>query len=350
MEKLLERPIFFNRNRVWRVYKGGQLLGEMLGEAEKDGNYPEEWIASDVKAENPQNNLENEGLSIVEGTNITLRELIAAYPGQVLGQRKNLGILVKYLDSAVRLPLQAHPDKAFSRRYFNSEYGKTEMWIVLKTRKDASICFGFQKELTEKEFSELIERSETEENIMEGYLNRVPVKPGDVFLIPAKSVHAIGAGCCILEIQEPTDFTIQPEYWCAGYRLSSQEMYMNLDKEEAIKCFDFSVFGEGCVEKARKIPVMEKETADWRKEVLVGEKDTECFRVNRYTVHESMVLPEGPGIYIIMGNGYVKGTGYERKVAEGDYFLMPYSAAGKYRIEASEGNDMEVFECLPPKG
>ena len=51
-----------------------------------------------------------------------------------------------------------------------------------------------------------------------------------------------------------------------------------------------------------------------------------------------------------MGNGYIKGAGYERKVAEGDYFLMPYSAAGKYRIEASEGNDMEVFECLPPKG
>lgn len=83
--------------------------------------------------------------------------------------------------------------------------------------------------------------------------------------------------------------------------------------------------------------------------MLVGEKDTEYFRVNRYAVHNSMVLSEGPGIYIIMGNGYMKGAGYKRKVAEGDCFLMPYSVAGKYTIEASEGNNMEVFECFPPK-
>lgn len=350
MKELIDKPIFFRKNRVWRVYTGGLLLGELMGDEEKtDSNYPEEWIASTVKAENQQSNIENEGLSVIEGTETTLKELVEAYREEVLGSREDLGVLVKYLDSAVRLPLQAHPDKAFSRRYFNSEYGKTEMWLILKTRENANICFGFKNSLTKEQFSELIEKSETDKSVMDQYLNKIPVQEGDVFLIPAKAVHAIGEGCCILEVQEPTDFTIQPEYWCAGHRLSDSEMYMNLKKEDAINCFDFSVAGDACIGRAKKIPSIEYENEDFRKEVLIGEKDTECFGVNRYTVYKSMELSAGPAVYIALGDGKICGDGYERTIKEGDYFMMPYCAAGKYTVETGQGCGMEVIECLPPK-
>ena len=75
---------------------------------------------------------------------------------------------------------------------------------------------------------------------MERLLNRIPVKTGDVYFIPAKAVHAIGAGCLILEVQEPTDFTIQPERWCGDYHLNDNEMYIGLSKEDALGVFDYS--------------------------------------------------------------------------------------------------------------
>ena len=141
MKELTMAPVFLERNRVWRVYKGGMLFSDLMGDKKEDNNYPEEWIASTVKAMNKDSENEKEGLSIVEGTDITLKELIEAYPEEMLGKRKNLGVLVKYLDSAIRLPLQAHPDKAFSKKYFDSEYGKTEMWLILQNREHSSICF-----------------------------------------------------------------------------------------------------------------------------------------------------------------------------------------------------------------
>ena len=75
---------------------------------------------------------------------------------------------------------------------------------------------------------------------MEVLLESYPVKAGDIIYIPAKMVHAIGAGCLLLEVQEPTDFTIQPERWCGDYHLSDKQMYLDLDKETALKVFDYS--------------------------------------------------------------------------------------------------------------
>ena len=71
--------------------------------------------------------------------------------------------------------------------------------------------------MTKEAFTTYIERSQKDKTVMDTVLNRIPIKPGDVFLIPSRCVHAIGAGCLILEVQEPTDFTISPEYWCGDY-------------------------------------------------------------------------------------------------------------------------------------
>ena len=86
-------------------------------------------------------------------------------------------------------------------------------------------------------------KSEQPGDAFSGLLQEVEAKAGDVWLIPARVAHAIGAGCLILEVQEPTDFTIQPERWCDRYRLSDQEMYLGLDKEVALSCFDLQQAG-----------------------------------------------------------------------------------------------------------
>ena len=156
---LLKHPMFFDRNRVFRVYQGGKLFHSFFGDEAVDGNLPEEWIASKVKALNRVPSGENEGLSFVEGTNISFASLLADHPDEMTGG-KGFDILVKILDSAVRLPAQTHPDKPFSRQHFRSEYGKTESWLILDTRPDASIYYGFKEGVTRKDLECAVKRSE----------------------------------------------------------------------------------------------------------------------------------------------------------------------------------------------
>lgn len=347
MIKYSNIPIFFERNRVWRVYKGGFLFGDFLGDKKEDTSYPEEWVSSTVHAMNDISAGPREGLSIIEGTDITLKELIEKYPREMIGNRNNLGILVKYLDSAVRLPMQVHPDRAFSEKYFNSSYGKTEMWLILATREEASICFGFKEKLTQEAFSEIVEKSKDEKEIMDKYLNKVSVMPGEVYLIPAKAVHAIGYGCLILEVQEPTDFTIQPEYWCADHKLNDQEMYLGLPKETALQCFDYSLYGEDCITISKKTPSVICDNDNYKKETIITGKDTPCFSVNRYYVEKKLVLENAPAIYVIVnGTGIIEGENYKRAIKKGDYFFLPQNAKDKFNMIAE--SKLEIVECLPP--
>lgn len=348
IKELIKRPLFFEKNRVSRVYTGGALFSKFFGDCSSDGFEPEEWIASSVKAINKTPKSEYEGISVIEGTDIRLDMLLDSYKSDILGGRESFGVLTKVLDSAVRLPVQAHPDKAFSRKYFNSDYGKAESWIVLDTRPSACIYFGFRQKISPDDFKSAVNRSKTDKTAMEKLLNRVPVKKGDVFFVPAKMVHAIGKGCLILEIQEPTDFTIQPEYYCGDYLLDENEMYIGLDKDTALTVFDYDIFGEDAVKKGRKTPVTVSSENGVKKEKLITYDDTPCFAVERYTVCESaLVLTNKPAVYVVtQGNGEITCGKMKRKIKKGDYFLLPCSAE---KAEIKTESDITVICCLPPK-
>lgn len=135
IEKLVTRPVFFERNRVYRIYLGGKPYQEIFRDGYDDGAdnmFPEEWVASKVKAINPKYFGKRDGVSAVKGTDIFFDDLLRDYSEELLGSRK-YDCLVKFLDSAIRLPFQVHPTKDFSRKYFHSEYGKTEAWLVVAT-------------------------------------------------------------------------------------------------------------------------------------------------------------------------------------------------------------------------
>lgn len=337
---MINSPVFFERNRVGRVYSGGKLFNGFFGDEPVDGFLPEEWIASSVKAINKVQLHEKEGVSRIKDSDMYFDELLGKYPAQMCGTSGKMRILVKVLDSAVRLPAQAHPDKAFSRKHFNSDYGKTESWIILDTREDAKIYFGFKDGIDREIFSEAIDNSKTDKDAMERLmLYRVPEKD-DCFLVPAKTVHAIGAGCLILEIQEPTDFTVQPEHWCDEYELNDTEMYLSLTKEEAIDCFDFTPAPD-----TKMKPEIIEETDGTVRENLIGEKDTDCFVVNRIKLtggNTCMNINDSYGVYIVTaGEGLIQGDGYTKTVKKGDYFFMPACCMGKFSIS---GN-MEIVEC-----
>jgi mannose-6-phosphate isomerase len=340
----LDSPLFFERNRVFRVYEGGKLFHDFFGDEAVDGNLPEEWIASKVKALNREMRHPDEGLSKILGEDETFASLLTNHPEEMTGG-KGFDILVKILDSAVRLPAQTHPDPAFSRKHFASNHGKTECWVILATRPGAKLFFGFKEGVTEADLRAAVEKSEHPGDAFSGLLQEVEAKAGDVWLIPARVAHAIGAGCLILEVQEPTDFTIQPERWCDRYRLSDQEMYLGLDKDVALSCFDLGRAGSAVLDAGRKIPRSEGENNGSKKEVLISFKDTPCFAVNRYTVNTSCALRNLAVYVVTKGEGELVTTAGRKALKKGMYFFIPFAARG---ATAYNKTGLELVECLPP--
>lgn len=328
---MINTPIFFKSNRVGRVYLGGKLFSQFFGDDSKDGFEPEEWIASGVKAINKEQKCEKEGVSVVEETGEFFDDLLAKYPIELCGSKGKMRILVKILDSAIRLPAQAHPDKPFSRKHFNSEYGKTESWIILGTRPDAKIYFGFKDGVDRDVFEKAVDDSETDKDSMERLMEYTVPKKDDVFFVPAKTVHAIGAGCLILEVQEPSDFTIQPEHWCGDYKLNDKEMYLGLSRENALDCFDF-----GKAPESKVTPTLVCEESGVKREEVIGKSLTDCFVINRITLDNAkttLSVDDSYAVYIVTeGEGKISGDGYERNVKMGDYFFMPANLSGKFEI------------------
>ena len=124
--------------------------------------------------------------------------------GLSLGQESGpirFPILIKVIDAAKDLSIQVHPTDEYASEN-ESGTGKTEMWYVLDAQKDAHIYYGFSQPISKDEMRQRIEN-----HTIVDVLNRVPVKPGDVFLIQAGTIHFIGAGILIAEIQQNSDIT-----------------------------------------------------------------------------------------------------------------------------------------------
>ncbi len=350
LKEIASKPVFFEKNRVFRVYLGGKLFSTFFGDDSTDTFYPEEWICSSTKALNEGSTDEFEGLSVVKGTDIHFNELIEKEKELMLGDRNSLDVLVKGLDAAIRLPVQAHPDKPFSRKYFNSEFGKAESWLVLDKREGGCVYFGFKDGVTREDFEKAVNDAETDKDAMERLLNKIPVEVGDVFFVPAKAIHAIGAGCLMLEVQEPTDFTIQPERYCGDYKLSDHEMYLTLDKDVALDVFDYSFGIEDVKSKCKKTPVTVSFENGCKKDELITKADTPCFSLLRYTIENGGKTEKlaSPCIYVVTdGSGVLKTDGYEKEIKKGDYFFMPYSCNGT--IFAETDKNLTIAACFPPE-
>ncbi len=336
----ITEPLFFERNRVGRVYTGGMLFNGLFGDEPVDNYEPEEWIASGVKAINKISKGPKEGVSKIAGTDVYFDELLAENADELLGHGKKFRILVKALDSAIRLPAQVHPDKAFSQQHFNSTYGKTECWLILDTRPDAKIFFGFKDGVTRADLEKAVDDSLTDPDAMERLMREINPKVGDFFLVPAKTVHAIGKGCLILEVQEPTDFTIQPEHFCGEYKLSEDEMFIGLERSVGLDCFNF-----GEPPKAQLFPKVLEQKEGYTKESMVGPANTDCFIVDKINLtggEYTPALDDNYAIYIVVnGEGTISGENYSRSLKRGDYFFMPACLMGKFKIS---GN-IEVVEC-----
>ncbi len=113
-----------------------------------------------------------------------------------------LPILIKLIDAKEDLSVQVHPDDGYARQHEGGQLGKTEMWYVLDAAPGAQLIYGFYHDMTREQL-----RSSIENGTVERYLQKVPVRKDDVFFIEAGTVHAIGAGALVAEVQESSNLT-----------------------------------------------------------------------------------------------------------------------------------------------
>ena len=196
---MLNYPIKFHpilKDKIW----GGNKLKSQLGKKSDLKNIGESWELSDVDG-----NVSTVSNGSLKGK--ILRELLEMFTADLVGKNnfKNFGtnfpLLIKFIDAHQDLSVQVHPDNELSKKRHNS-LGKTEMWYIMQANEGSRLILGFNKTITPKEYVSLLE----EKKIM-SVLNNVNVKKGDAFFIETGTVHAIGAGIVLAEIQQTSDIT-----------------------------------------------------------------------------------------------------------------------------------------------
>lgn len=347
--------MFLKPNRVRRSYKGGYNLDVLEGKkACEDSFYPEDWIASGVRAinDNASEDEKNAGISMIDldGSSMLFTEFMEKYSEAFLGKRhiakygRKIPFLQKFLDSSVRLHFQVHPDIPFARKHLNSEHGKAEAYLILNTRdeiKNPYIYLGFQRPPAREEFKSMVLAQDISR--METYFDKISVKPGDVFFIPGGLPHAIGEGIMMLEIMEPTDFTFLPEYMRNGITLSEKKRYMGLDIDKCLDAVDYTAYSVNEI-KSRFMfrPEVKEKNQDFQVEKLFPD-NTVPFDVTRLKVsgkYESHAADAWSVNIVTGGNGRISYDSESCLLKEGEKFLETSSSRGFIL----EGDAIEIIQ------
>lgn len=188
----------FKLNPVFKDYIwGGTKLRDEYGFESDLEKLAEGWMLSCHK--DGENTIENGNFA-----GKTLTEVVKSNP-EFLGENgkafEYFPILIKLIDAKNDLSVQVHPDNEYAMRVEN-EYGKTECWYILDCDEDAELIYGFNKSITSEEFKEKIA-----DNTFLETVNKVKVKKGDLFFIEAGTLHAIGKGILLAEIQQNSNTT-----------------------------------------------------------------------------------------------------------------------------------------------
>lgn len=347
--------------------EGGREIERFRGQSHPHDtqNGAEAWIGSVTRAngvtpENP--NLGCSEVWLPNGERRYLFEAISQAPEQVLGLEhmkhfgQELGILIKMLDAKAPFILQCHPSRQAARELWNSAYGKEECWHVLSVRGDASqpphILLGFKPGITRERF-EAAYRLGDMKTLM-ALCHSIEVKPGETYFVPAGMPHALGSGCFVVEIQEPSDLTAVPisqnELIAFRTHANPAGVFPRMDDElyehRMLSSFDYTGYSlERMLEMTRsKNRVLG--ISDWgREELLIGAEHTPYFLCTRWFVHGNVTLPPSGDIRIGLvtdGEGEMTCDEGKLSVCEGTEVFFPWNVPG-LRLRG----DLTMILCQP---
>jgi mannose-6-phosphate isomerase len=358
----LLRPWRLPPNRVARFYRGGLLLERFRGTAEAaDSTRPEDWVGSATAAWTPPGarpSDEGRGEVEIDGARHRIGDLLAADPVAVAGADlvaaagPTLGLLVKLLDAGVRLPVHCHPGRAFARSRLGSFFGKAEAWLVRETRQlgepdGPAVWIGFRRDVARDELIEIIETRDTDRLL--GAMHRRPTRAGDAWFIPPGVPHAIGAGVFMVEIEEPTDFSIVAE--TRDVPIDAADAHLRLGWEVASEAVDRAGHDDAWIDGLRhdgRRPA--SGGPGWRREPLTDAAADGYFRAERISVEGRARPPFGsPGFLVGVvtgGAGWIRAGSGQLEVARGDTFAVP--AAVLADVEVAADRELELIACRPP--
>lgn len=340
-------PLILGPNQPRQFYRGGTRIAAFRGITPASDYLPEDWVGSTTELYGHP----GAGLTVLDDGR-TLRSAIEADPEWYLGPAHagrfgtDLALLVKLLDTGERLVVHYHPDRAFARARLHSCHGKTEAWIVTQITPDAGddsaghVYVGFREDTDPAAVRGWLEAQD--KAALLGALNKIPVAPGDTCLVPAGVPHAVGTGITVVEVQEPTDFSILLEW--EGYAVDGREAgHLGLGYPVALEALDYSGWDRdrvaGLLAGRPAAPPPDGPVP------LLPPRADEFFRVERI-LPGALPLDLAPQVSVLVvldGHGRVVSDAGARPVARGMTLFVPYGA-GPARLEG----DLHVLRCLPP--
>ena len=315
------KPLILPPNQFHRFYRGGARIDALRGVPEGEDGRPEDWVGSTATSWGSA----TEGLSRLEDGTV-LKDAIDADPEAFLGPDHvarygaDPGLLVKLLDAGERLPVHYHPGRAFAREHLGLRYGKTEAWLILEAEPDAAVHVGLKEPLDAETARRWVDEQQPEE--MLAALHRVPVQAGDGILVPAGTLHAIGGGILLLELQEPTDLSVLVEWKKFG--VDSGPEHLDLGWDTALQSLDREPIDPAAL-TSTKTRLLPKEADPYfrAEQVKAGDTLDQSFSI----------------LLVTAGEGRLG----EVAVRRGTTALIPY-AAGPTTVDG----DIEAIRCLPP--
>jgi mannose-6-phosphate isomerase len=221
-------PLILPPNQFHRFYAGGARIDALRGAPAGEEGRPEDWIGSTTTAFGEQ----SEGLSRVADGRL-VRDLIRADPEALLGPAHvarfgpDPALLVKLLDAGERLPVHLHPGREFARARLGSRWGKTEAWLILHADPGATVHVGLREPVEAATLRRWVDDQDAGE--MLAALHELPVEAGSAVLVPAGTLHAIGAGILLLELQEPSDLSVLVEWRRFGVNSGAEHLGLGWD-------------------------------------------------------------------------------------------------------------------------
>ncbi len=307
-------------NGVYKDYIwGGEKMKKKFGVKTDMSPLAESWVLS----------CHPDGMSVISGgeyVGMNLAEYIEKNP-QVLGAdcpTPDLPVLVKFIDAANDLSVQVHPNNEQARMWENQN-GKTEMWYVVETDKNAKITYGVKNEIVEAELSAAIKNGTVEE-----LLNCVESKKGDVFFVEAGTIHAIGRGNLIAEIQQNSNVTYRLyDYGRTGKDGKPRELHI----DKGVKCSRLQKT------VSRATPICSDNTR------LLG--SCEYFQVKEL-LGDCQLVADDKSYHVLIqteGENLVCLGGEKTSVSAGETVFIP-AGSGEYKVN---GKGKTLLVKNPPK-
>jgi mannose-6-phosphate isomerase len=333
MDPLVFEP--YLRPQVW----GGRGLGQYLGKAlPEEGNFGESWEISDQPlhvsrvAEGP-----------LQGALLT--EIWAEHSAELSGHRpasppERFPLLIKYLDCRELLSIQVHPNDELAAEWTQGDSGKTEAWVVIQADPAARIYAGLRPGTTRED----LERRLDDGTLPECLHSFVP-RRGDCIFLKAGTVHAVGGGVVLAEVQQSSDATFRLWDWD---RVGVEGKPRPLHRQEALASIDWTV---GPVNPVQ--PVEPRSTPEIPRGVR-GEGLVACryFFLNRFHLGQAMEVPFPKQLSIWMlleGEAQLScESGYTRRLRQGETVLVPASAsAPRWALAGADRNAILLRVVVP---